>query len=73
MKVDIIKTATRKGKAKIFKYTITADNETVDKIVNEINNAVNKFDVVGVFNNLIDKMSRPIFVNLKGENYGKRE
>ncbi len=73
MRIDITKTKTKKGKTKIYKQVITIDKDSSDKIIKEINNIVNKFDVVGVLNNLIDKMSKPIFINLKGESYGERE
>lgn len=73
MRIDITKTKTKKGKTKIYKQVIAIDKDCSDKIIKEINNIVNKFDVVGVLNNLIDKMSKPIFINLKGESYGERE
>lgn len=73
MRIDITKTKTKKGKTKIYKQVITIDKDSSDKIIKELNNIVNKFDVVGVLNNLIDKMSKPIFINLKGESYGERE
>lgn len=73
MRIDITKTKAKKGKTKIYKQVITIDKDSSDKIIKEINNIVNRFDVVGVLNNLIDKMSKPIFINLKGESYGERE